>query len=168
MGEVVWKDRAKDRVISNAPLMASEASLGEDRRLTGTMKEEISYMSQRSSPPGTLSMISLRAGAVALPGIVLPKSRAMLDMLGRRHVLIRGGMKGRGVRMMGGGRNRVGRRGGREGLGDGMVVGVKRAPRGILLASSEMGGEALDPEGETAVVAWSVSGQRRSGEFMSS
>jgi len=73
---LVERERAKERVMSSAFLRASEISLGKDRRLTGTLKEEISWINQRSSPPGARSMISLRACAAALPGIVLPRSRA--------------------------------------------------------------------------------------------
>ena len=41
--EVLWRERAKERVTSIASsLSASEASLGKDRRFTGTLKEEIS------------------------------------------------------------------------------------------------------------------------------
>ncbi len=44
-GEVLWRERAKERVISSASRFASEASLGKDRRFTGTLKEVISWMS---------------------------------------------------------------------------------------------------------------------------
>ena len=46
-----------------------------------------------------------------------------------------------------------------------MVMGVKRAPRRVPLACPEVGREALDPKGETTVVARGVSSQRRSGNF---
>jgi hypothetical protein len=41
-GDDLLRVRAKDRVTSNASRRASEASLGKDLRLTGTLKEEIS------------------------------------------------------------------------------------------------------------------------------
>ena len=44
-GEVLWKEKAKERVISSASLKASEASLRKDRRFTGTFKVEISWLS---------------------------------------------------------------------------------------------------------------------------
>ena len=50
-GEVLWRERAKERVTSSASLNASESSFGKERRFTGTLKEEISWRSQRSSPP---------------------------------------------------------------------------------------------------------------------
>ena len=58
-GDVLWRERAKERVISSASLNASKAALGKDRRATGTLKEEISWMSQRSSPPGAHAIMSL-------------------------------------------------------------------------------------------------------------
>jgi len=49
-----------------------------------------------------------------------------------------------------------------------VVWGVKGATRGDLFARPEMDGEAFDPEGETAVVAWGVSNSRGGGNFVSS
>jgi hypothetical protein len=92
---VLWREIAKERVISNASLKASETSLGKERRFTGTFKWEISCISKRSSPPGALSMMSLKALATALPGIALPGISAKDDILGRRPLLTRGGIKGR-------------------------------------------------------------------------
>ena len=51
-GEVLWRERAKERVTSNASLNACEASFGNERHFTGTSKKEISWRSQQSSPPG--------------------------------------------------------------------------------------------------------------------
>ena len=60
-GEVLWRERAKERVTSKASLKASEASLGNERRFTGTLNEEISWRSHQSSPLGALAMRPLRA-----------------------------------------------------------------------------------------------------------
>ena len=94
-GEVLWRERAKERVTSIASLKVSEASLGKERRFTGTLKEEISLRSQQSSPPGEFSMRPFRAWAAALPGMELLGRRAKAFILGRMFSLIRGGTKGR-------------------------------------------------------------------------
>ena len=81
--------------MSNASLKASEASLGNERLFTGTLKEEISLRSQQSSPPGAFAMRPLKAWAAALPGMELLGRRARAVILGRLLQPIRGGMKGR-------------------------------------------------------------------------
>ncbi len=60
-GEDLCSERAKDRVVSSASLKPSEASLGNERLFTGTLKEEISFSNQQSSPPGAFAMRPLRA-----------------------------------------------------------------------------------------------------------
>ena len=60
-GEDLWRDMDSERVSSRASLRALEASLGEQRRFTGTLKLENSCSNQFSSPSKDWSMRELRA-----------------------------------------------------------------------------------------------------------
>ena len=80
-GEDLCNDRANERVASRVSHRALEASLGKQRRLTGTLKFEISSKSRFSSPPVERIIMDLRNWAVALPGVELPGIRVGDSML---------------------------------------------------------------------------------------
>jgi hypothetical protein len=71
IGEFMWRDRAKERVQSKASRRADDASLGKERRFTGTLKLEISVRSHFFSPSRELRTRSIGACAAELPGVVL-------------------------------------------------------------------------------------------------
>ncbi len=60
-GEDLCSDRANERVSSKVSLRAPGASLVKQRRLTGTLKLDIFYRSQFSSPPIERSIMALMA-----------------------------------------------------------------------------------------------------------
>ena len=80
-GEDICNDRASERVSSRVSLRAPEASLGNQRRLIGMLKLEISSKSRFSSPLVERNIMNLRACAVALPGVELPGIKAGDNML---------------------------------------------------------------------------------------
>ena len=74
IGESLCRDRAIERIASRVSLKTIAAFFGNNRRFTGTVNIEISVSSHLSSPPMELRMMSIRAIADALPGVVLPSS----------------------------------------------------------------------------------------------
>ena len=60
-GEDLWSPKAIERVSSRASLIALEASLGKQRRFTGTLKLEISCRSEFSSLTEDWSMSEFKA-----------------------------------------------------------------------------------------------------------
>ncbi len=80
---------------SRASRNVDDASFGKERRLTGTLKQEISETSQASSPSGESLIISLRASAAELPGLELVGRPAGEVMEARCPAVVRGGRKDR-------------------------------------------------------------------------
>ncbi len=92
-GEEWCRDMANERVSSRTSLSRFEASFGNLRRFTGTLKRDISSINHFSSPPAELSIGAWRARAAALPGVELPWVMAGDIMLLFLPAAMRGGRK---------------------------------------------------------------------------
>jgi hypothetical protein len=115
-GEFLWRDKARERIQSRVSRSADEASLGKERRFTGTLNSEISDRSQVSPPSGERRIISKRAWAAELPGVELNCRPAGEGKVPRCPAVVSGGRNdkdGDGEAAEEGGRE-VGPSGGRE------------------------------------------------------
>ncbi len=121
----MWRDKAIERIQSKVSRRADDASLGKERRFTGTLNSEISDRSQVSPPSGERLIISKRAWAAELPGVELNCRPAGEGKVPRCPAVVRGGRNDKA------GEDEAAEEGGREvDPGSGRGSGGRESSRG--------------------------------------